>query len=109
MSKHLPLSKDFLKKRGYCCHEGCLNCPYGEEDDAKGSKKIDPSIPLEFQVRKDKKYVEEMEIEQEILNLVEKYQDPIIPISMIFSFAFLGSCLIWYSIFNASPFGPIFC
>ena len=26
MSK--PLSKEFLLNRGYCCGNGCLNCPY---------------------------------------------------------------------------------
>lgn len=24
------LSRDFLLKRGQCCHNGCKNCPYGE-------------------------------------------------------------------------------
>jgi len=23
-----PLEKEFLVKRGYCCGNGCLNCPY---------------------------------------------------------------------------------
>jgi hypothetical protein len=23
-----PLSKEFLKQRGYCCGLKCLNCPY---------------------------------------------------------------------------------
>jgi NTP pyrophosphatase (non-canonical NTP hydrolase) len=23
-----PLSKEFLLKRGFCCHNGCKNCPY---------------------------------------------------------------------------------
>lgn len=27
----IPLSKEFLKKRGYCCNNGCKNCPYKEE------------------------------------------------------------------------------
>jgi len=25
-----PLSKEFLLKRGYCCNNGCKNCPYRE-------------------------------------------------------------------------------
>lgn len=25
-----PLSREFLLSRGYCCHNGCLNCPYGD-------------------------------------------------------------------------------
>tara|TARA_R110000803_G_scaffold35558_1_gene76828 strand:+ start:1437 stop:1754 length:318 start_codon:yes stop_codon:yes gene_type:complete len=24
-----PLSKDFLLQRGFCCRNGCANCPYG--------------------------------------------------------------------------------
>lgn len=23
-----PLSREFLLKRGFCCHNGCKNCPY---------------------------------------------------------------------------------
>ena len=26
--KPQPLSRDFLLKRGFCCHNGCKNCPY---------------------------------------------------------------------------------
>jgi len=26
--KPKPLSRDFLLKRGFCCHNGCKNCPY---------------------------------------------------------------------------------
>jgi hypothetical protein len=28
MKKNNPLSREFLLQRGYCCHIGCLNCPY---------------------------------------------------------------------------------
>lgn len=28
MKKPKPLSREFLLKRGFCCHNGCLNCPY---------------------------------------------------------------------------------
>ena len=28
MKKLKPLSREFLLKRGFCCHNGCLNCPY---------------------------------------------------------------------------------
>ncbi len=24
-----PLSREFLLKRGFCCKNGCKNCPYG--------------------------------------------------------------------------------
>ena len=26
--KKKPLSREFLLKRGYCCNNGCINCPY---------------------------------------------------------------------------------
>lgn len=26
-----PLSKEFLLKRGYCCNNGCKNCPYKQK------------------------------------------------------------------------------
>ena len=26
--KYKPLSREFLLKRGYCCDNGCKNCPY---------------------------------------------------------------------------------
>jgi len=25
------LSREFLLKRGYCCHLGCINCPYNDQ------------------------------------------------------------------------------
>jgi len=28
MKKPQPLSREFLLKRGFCCHNGCKNCPY---------------------------------------------------------------------------------
>jgi len=28
--KNKPLSKKFLEERGYCCNNGCINCPYKE-------------------------------------------------------------------------------
>tara|TARA_Y100001973_G_scaffold68215_1_gene99562 strand:- start:128 stop:319 length:192 start_codon:yes stop_codon:yes gene_type:complete len=30
-----PLSREFLLKRGYCCGNGCKNCPYTENEMAK--------------------------------------------------------------------------
>jgi len=29
--KHQTLSRDFLLKRGFCCHNGCKNCPYKKD------------------------------------------------------------------------------
>ena len=28
MKKPQPLSREFLLKRGFCCNNGCINCPY---------------------------------------------------------------------------------
>jgi hypothetical protein len=28
MKKPKPLSREFLLNRGFCCNNGCLNCPY---------------------------------------------------------------------------------
>ena len=28
MNGYKPLSRKYLLKRGYCCNNGCLNCPY---------------------------------------------------------------------------------
>ncbi len=28
MKKAQPLSKEFLLNRGFCCNNGCTNCPY---------------------------------------------------------------------------------
>ena len=39
------MTEKYLSKRGRCCTSGCLNCPYGFTE----NKKIDPSIPQEFQ------------------------------------------------------------
>ena len=33
--KHKPLSREFLLKRGYCCDNGCKNCPYRKRKNMK--------------------------------------------------------------------------
>lgn len=33
-----PLSREFLLNRGFCCKNGCLNCPYEKEDNMKDNK-----------------------------------------------------------------------
>jgi len=33
-----PLSREFLLKRGFCCNNGCINCPYMK--DKKASKEF---------------------------------------------------------------------
>ncbi len=46
------LSRAFLLKRGHCCKSGCLNCPYGFEED--------PETPQELNFSEDdiEKYLE---------------------------------------------------
>lgn len=41
MSKYKPLTKEFLLKRGYCCHNGCKNCPYKDKNIKKTKKNVD--------------------------------------------------------------------
>ncbi len=31
----MVLTADFLKKRGYCCKNGCRHCPYPKEQNEK--------------------------------------------------------------------------
>ena len=40
------LSREFLLKRGYCCHLGCFNCPYG--DDPEDLTKQPEDVRLEL-------------------------------------------------------------
>ncbi len=43
--KKKPLSREFLLKRGFCCNNGCVNCPYMKSiTDLK--KAIENKIPL---------------------------------------------------------------
>ncbi len=44
--QYKPLSREFLLSRGYCCHSGCLNCPYEEKE----GKTFNPNIPIEWQL-----------------------------------------------------------
>lgn len=32
------LSRDFLLRRGFCCENGCKNCPYGFHETRRASK-----------------------------------------------------------------------
>ena len=49
------LSREFLLKRGYCCHLGCFNCSYGDDpedltkqpEDVKLEANTEPSIKKE--------------------------------------------------------------
>ncbi|NRA65732.1 MAG: hypothetical protein HRU19_14680 [Pseudobacteriovorax sp.] len=31
-SGYMVLTSSYLKKRGYCCSNGCRHCPYGSKD-----------------------------------------------------------------------------
>ena len=33
-----PLSREFLLNRGFCCNNGCLNCPYKTKNETNMSK-----------------------------------------------------------------------
>ena len=33
----MVLTTRFLEKRGYCCGNGCRNCPYPKEDQSRNS------------------------------------------------------------------------
>ncbi len=35
----MVLTKFFLKKRGYCCKNGCRHCPYLKEQNKQSQKK----------------------------------------------------------------------
>ena len=41
MVKYKPLSKEYLLKRGYCCNNGCKNCPYNKKLNKYGNKSDD--------------------------------------------------------------------
>ena len=46
--KPQPLSKDFLLKRGFCCKNGCTNCPYNMaelHETLMGRKLIEDTLP----------------------------------------------------------------
>lgn len=36
-----PLSREFLLNRGFCCKNGCLNCPYEKENNMEVLESID--------------------------------------------------------------------
>lgn len=38
-----PLSREFLLDRGWCCSNGCTNCPFDPPHIIKGNTKIDES------------------------------------------------------------------
>jgi hypothetical protein len=36
----MVLTSFFLQKRGYCCSNGCVNCPYDPPHTIKGNSKL---------------------------------------------------------------------
>jgi hypothetical protein len=50
------LSREFLLKRGYCCHLGCFNCPYGDdpEDLTKQPEDVKLEANTESSIKKEK-------------------------------------------------------
>ena len=48
MKKPQPLSREFLLKRGFCCNNGCTNCPYNMpelHETHMGVKLIEYTLP----------------------------------------------------------------
>lgn len=69
--KNKPLSREFLLNRGFCCGNGCLNCPY-----MKKKTKQDLIEKVVDQIKEDltENYVESIEGLLEFLppeNLIE--------------------------------------
>jgi hypothetical protein len=48
-----PLSREFLLKRGYCCNNGCKNCPYKKVKIKKRGLKIMKNDRLKKMFTKD--------------------------------------------------------
>ena len=44
MNKAVPLSREYLLKRGTCCDNKCSNCPY-RENEMNSSKRKELSLP----------------------------------------------------------------
>jgi hypothetical protein len=40
------LSREFLLKRGHCCHLGCINCPYNEPPEVLTKEPEDVKLEL---------------------------------------------------------------
>jgi hypothetical protein len=48
MKKPQPLSREFLLNRGFCCNNGCTNCPYKMaqlHETLMGKKLIEGTLP----------------------------------------------------------------
>ena len=58
---YAPLDREFLLKRGYCCHSGCQNCPYDEEIDASTPQELSTTQTSRDYLEEAEKYLEELE------------------------------------------------
>lgn len=43
------MTEYYLVKRGYCCSNGCLNCPYSPKA-VKGNRKLRPEIEGKYDI-----------------------------------------------------------
>ncbi len=43
------MTEFFLVKRGYCCSNGCKNCPYSPKA-VKGNRKLRPEIENKYKI-----------------------------------------------------------
>ena len=69
--KNKPLSREFLLNRGFCCGNGCLNCPYMEN---KTKKDLIERVVDQIKEDLTENYVESVEGLLEFLppeNLIE--------------------------------------
>ncbi|MGQ8337496.1 DUF5522 domain-containing protein [Sunxiuqinia sp. A32] len=41
------MTESFLVRRGYCCSNGCLNCPYDPRAQ-KGNRKLRPEVAKKY-------------------------------------------------------------
>lgn len=43
------MTEFYLVKRGYCCSNGCKNCPYSPKA-VKGNRKLRPEVQNKYQI-----------------------------------------------------------
>ncbi len=61
----MPLSAEYLLSRGRCCHNGCMNCPYGSDGMSKKNDYAVVAVP-------SKRLAELLEAERQIEALKAK-------------------------------------
>lgn len=55
-----PLSREYLLARGYCCSNGCRNCPYGDNDEAETQSDATISGELAKKAKNTKRHQEDV-------------------------------------------------